>query len=214
MDKIAGYARVLAHARIGQEVTKPFFGKPYLKYGQCYTLWVYFFELSCILGAKHAANLDAFSKAFLGMYGPSGCARTAFTEMELVTVSVSDSMKFADYVGADIVKRVGYFGDALSFFIEREKDKQTPEIAKKLAWEFSIMGAALGALHPGTARRMFDRTYETIPEEDWLRMRSAGLNIPPSQDVMSYEEVENAGNKGFMAYCQQSSPDLYLVLRQ
>lgn len=214
MEKIAGYARVLAHAMVGQEATKPFFGQPYLKYGQCYGLCVYFFELSSILGAKYANNLDAFGIAFLGLYGPSGGVKTSFTEMELVTVSVSDSMKFADYVGADIVKRVGYAGDALTYFTEHGMDKRPPAFAEKLAWEFSILGAALGAIHPDMVRRMFDRSYAAVPKEKWERMRSAGLNIPPSQDVMNYAETEKEGNKGFMAYCQQSCPDLYSVLRQ
>ncbi|HPF99117.1 MAG TPA: hypothetical protein PLE77_03555 [Kiritimatiellia bacterium] len=216
MEKISGYARVLARARIDQEVNKPFFGKPFLKYGQCYGLWGYFFQSGGILGAKHAANLDAFGHAFLGLHGPSGAVKTAFTEIatKLVTDSVSDSMKFADYVGADVVKRVGYAGDALTYFTEHGMDKLTPATAENMAWEFSSDGAALGAIHPDMIRRMFDQAHAAIPKEKWERMRSAGLNIPPEQDVMSYEETEQGENEGFMAYCQQCCPDLYSVLRK
>lgn len=109
MENISGYARVLARARVQQEMNKPFLGKPYLKYGQCYGMWGYFFQLGGILGAKHSANLDAFGQAFLGARGPSGAVKKFFTEeaKRLVTVSVSDSMTFADYVGAEFVGRLG-----------------------------------------------------------------------------------------------------------
>jgi hypothetical protein len=48
-------------------------------------------------------------------------------------------MKCADYVPCDIVKRVA-ISRRLSFFIEHRDDKQSPEIAKKIAWKISIMG--------------------------------------------------------------------------
>jgi hypothetical protein len=123
-------------------------------------------------------------------------------------------MNFADYVGADIVKRVRYAGDALTYFTEHGMDKLTPANAENLAWEFSSDGAVLGAIQPDMVRRMFDRTHAPFPKEKWERMRPAGLNIPPEQDVMSYEETEEGENKEFMAYCQQCCPDLYSVLRQ
>ena len=93
-------------------------------------------------------------------------------------------------------------------------DKLTPATAENMAWEFSSDGAALGAIHPDMIRRMFDQAHAAIPKEKWERMRSAGLNIPPEQDVMSYEETEQGENEGFMAYCQQCCPDLYSVLRK
>jgi hypothetical protein len=59
MEKLSGYAKLLASVRVQKEASKPFFGKPYLKYGQCYALWSYFFQLGGILGGRHSANLDA-----------------------------------------------------------------------------------------------------------------------------------------------------------
>lgn len=44
-ERIGGYALVMAGVRAKVEQTKPLFGKPYLKLGQCHALWGYFFQL-------------------------------------------------------------------------------------------------------------------------------------------------------------------------
>jgi hypothetical protein len=59
MEKLSGYVKLLASVRVQKEASKPFFGKPYLKYGQCYALWSYFFQLGGIPRGRHSANLDA-----------------------------------------------------------------------------------------------------------------------------------------------------------
>jgi len=59
MEKLAGYAKLLASVRVQKEAGRPFFGKSYLKYGQRYALWSYFLQLGGILGGRHSANLDA-----------------------------------------------------------------------------------------------------------------------------------------------------------
>lgn len=214
MQNISGYARVLARTRVEQQVNKPFLRKPYLKYGQCYGLWGYFFQLGGILGAKHSANLDAFGHAFLGARGPSGAVKTFFTEVakRLVTDSVSDSMTFADFVGAEIIGRVGYTGDAHRFFFDHGMEKLRPNTAQELAWQYSEQGAALGAMYPHIIRRMFEQTHAAVSKEDWERAHAAGLNIPPEQDLMSYEETEEGEDEVFMAYCRECCPDLYSIL--
>lgn len=214
MENISGYARVLARTRVGQQVNKPFLGKPYLKYGQCYGVWSYFFQLGGILGAKHSVNLDAFGHAFLGARGPSGAVKKFFTEVatRLVTDSVDDSMTFADYVSAEFLGRVDHAGDAQKFFFEHGMEKLPPKTAEELAWQYSEQGAALGAIYPQIIRKMFDQTHAAVPKEDWERAHSAGLNIPPEQDLMGYDETEEGENEVFMDYCRQCCPDLYFIL--
>jgi hypothetical protein len=84
--------------------------------------------------------------------------------------------------------------------------------AAELAWQYSDQGAALGAIHPVKVRRMFQRTYVAVPKEEWEFARAAGLNISPEQNLMSYEEMEEAEDEVFMEYCQQCCPNLYTVL--
>jgi hypothetical protein len=214
MQDISGYVRVLAGVRVEQQVNKPLLGKPYLKYGQCYGLWSYFFQLGGILGVKHSANLDAFGHAFLGARGPSGAVKDFFTEVakDLVSDSVRDSMTFADFVGAEFIGRIGYTGDAHSFFCEQGMKKLPPNTAQELAWQYSQQGAALGAIYPHIIRKMFEQTHTPVPKEDWERAHAVGLNIPPEQDVMSYEETEEGEEEAFMDYCRECCPDLYSIL--
>jgi hypothetical protein len=214
MENISGYARVLARTRVEQQLNKPFLGKPYLKYGQCYGLWSYFFQLGAILGAKHSTHLDAFGLAFLGARGEPGAVKNFFTEIakRLVRESVSDSMTFTDYVSADFIKRVGYSGDPDRFFFEHGMEKMDAQTAMELARQYSQQGAALGATYPHVVRKIFERTHATVPKEEWEQARAAGLNIPPEQEQMSYEETEEGEDEVFMAYCRECCPDLYSIL--
>ena len=59
---------------------------------------------------------------------------------------------------------------------------------------------------------MFEASNARVPEEEWKRARAAGLDIPAEQEVMSYEEREEAESGVFMAYCEKCCPELYDVL--
>lgn len=214
MENISGYARVLARVRVGQQVNKPFLGKPYLKYGQCLVVWPYFFQLGGVLGAKHASNLDDFGRAFLGMRGPPGSLEKCFTEMAKrhVADARSESFTFFGYIAADFIRRVDYADDASRFFSECGMKKLPSNIAEEQAWLYSVQGSALGAIYPHIIKRMFDQTYAAVPKENWERLHYAGLNIPPEQDLMNYEETEEGENEAFMDYCRECCPDLYSIL--
>lgn len=216
MEKVHGYARILARARVQQEASKPWFGKPYLKYGQCYALWGYFFQLGGILGARHSGNLDAFGPAFLGAYGPPGAVKQVFTEVakRLVTDSVKDTMKFQDYVSLEFTRRVGYTGDIRTYFVEHGMEKLPLDQAEELAWQYSENGGALGAIYPQIVRQMFFQTHAPVSKDKWQQMRAAGLNIPPEQDAMSFAETEKGENGAFMLYCRECCPDFYEVLNK
>jgi hypothetical protein len=76
MDEIpGGFWRAVAEGFIQGHLNKPLFGRPYLKFGQCFGLLGYMMKLGGILGAKHGAKPDAFVPAFLGMSGEAGAAK-------------------------------------------------------------------------------------------------------------------------------------------
>jgi hypothetical protein len=214
MIKISGYVREMAHTLVKQQLNKPFLGKPYLKRGQCQTLWAYFFQLGGILGAKHCANVDALGHAFLNVTGEPGATKRFFTEVanQLVAPFVNDSMTFGDYVGAEFTRRAGYTGEPARYFLEHGMDKTTPETAAELSCQYSFQGAALGAIYPQMVRRMFAWTHAQVPTEKWELARAAGLNIAAEQQRMSYEEIEESENEVFMAFCRECCPSLYSIL--
>jgi hypothetical protein len=213
-ERISGYATVLARTRVEQQINKPLLGKPYLKYGQCLAVWPYFFQLGGLLGAKHAANLDAFGPAFLGARGASGAIENFFTEVakRLTTEFPIESMTFSDYVLQEVTQRVGYTGDPQDFFLQRGLEKLPPDTATKLSWQYAQQGSALGAIYPGIIQDMFALTHAPVPEEEWNLARAAGLDIPAAQDRMTYEDIEDAEDAVFMEYCQKCCPDLHAVL--
>src|SRR5260370_5089754 len=213
-EQLPGYARVVAGTMVHQQLNKPFSGRPYLKYGQCIGLWSYLSEIGGILGAKHAANFDVFVSAFLGMSGSDGAAKRFFVETanKVVGDHPLDSMQFFDYIQADFISRIGYTGDAYSFFAKHGTEKIPPETAAESAWGYASAAGALGALHPDLVHAMFERTYAARQGEEWERAHDAGLDIPAKQPLRSYKEAEETENKDFRRYCRECRPDLYSIL--
>jgi len=211
-----GFWRAVAEGFIHSQLTKHFFGRPYLKLGQCLGIWSYLFEVGGILGAKHAAKTDAFVSAFLGQSGPSGAAKSFLYEVasRLPQAHSLDSMKLFDYIGEDVAGRMGYKGDGWDTLLtERGTQKIPPGVALTNSWEYASSGAALGTTYPDILRAMFERTYAQVPEGRWQQAYAAGLDIGPEQPRTSYREAENTENNIFMGYCQKVRTDLYSILR-
>ncbi len=216
MEEFTSYVNVVATFRVRQELNKPLFGKPYLKLGQCLHMWGYLLQLSGVLGAKHAEHLDVFGRAFLGAKGEAGAVRRAFTAMASDTSLLS--MTFTDYVFQKWAIDPGsnVHGRTVNDYIRDEKKrlgiKVKPEDAFGQCQEHALLGAALGALYPQQMGKVFERTFAPVPKERWELARRAGLDIPPSQDLMSFEEAQEEENEQFMAYCKECCPSLYPAL--
>jgi hypothetical protein len=123
-----GYWRAVAEGFIHGQLIKPFFGRSYLKFGQCFGLWGYMFELGGILGAKHAVNPDAFVSAFLGRSGEAGVAKRVLVAQANRTLERHSlgSMNFWDCVGADVADRIGYKGDGWHSLVMERGAQTTP----------------------------------------------------------------------------------------
>ncbi len=173
-----------------------------------------FLSAGRLLGARHQANLDAFGNAFLGATGEAGAVKRLFTDLanDIVSRSIDDSMTFYDYVSEEVSRGVGYVGDPARFLIGHGLDKIAPESAVDLVRRYAEEGAALGAIYPDVFRKMYERSYAAVPKKQWDEARAAGLNIPSEQAFIRYEELEEADNEVFMAYCQKCCPDLYAIL--
>ena len=213
----SGFYRAVAEDFIHTQGNKSFFGRRSLKFGQCFGLWGYMFELGGILGAKHAADINAFVSAFLGMSGEAGLARRVLVEQANTMLERHSlgSMKFWDYVEADVADRIGIKGDGWhSLVMERGAQKTPPRIALTNAWEYASAGAALGTIHPDVLRVMFERTHAAVSsKEQWQQFYAAGLDIGPEPPPrQSYEEAKEEENKIFMEWCRQFYPDDYSVL--
>jgi hypothetical protein len=211
-----GFWRAVAEGFIQGQLNKPFFGRAYLKFGQCFGLWGYMMELGGILGAKHAAKPDALVSALMGMSGAPGISNRVLVEQgnRILAQHSLGSMTFWDYVGADMAARIGYKSDGWhSLVVERGAQKIPPRIALTNSWEYASAGAALGSTHPDVLRGMFERTHKSVPEKEWRSAYVAGLDIGPAQPRTSYAEAEATENKNFMEFCQQFRPDLYAILK-
>lgn len=207
---IAGYARILIRSRVEDAQSKRIFGKPYVKLGQCYLLWSYFFQLGCVLGSRHSRHVDAFVHAMFGVR-ESADTVIADTAARLVPESVDSTMKFSDYILRKLMESTET-EDLPTFIAKAGMSKLDSESAIAAAWLDALDGAAIGAVHPDLVREMFALSHAPRPKENWDRARDAGLDLPAEQDLMTYEELEEAEDESFMHYCKECCPDLYAIL--
>lgn len=173
----------------------------------------YFMQLGAVLSGRHRCELAAFGHAFLGATGDAG-AMQRFVDLaapDLVAL-VKEGMTFTDYVLAEQIMLLKYPGDPERFFFEMAKTKIPLSTGISLLWHYAAQGTILGASHPEIARALFDCTHAPGNQAEYVRARAAGLDIPERQDTVSWEDVEEYENDGFMAYCQQCAPSLFKVL--
>lgn len=108
MDQIpGGFWRPVAEGFIQAQIKKPFLGRAYLVFGECFSLWAYMMEMAGILAAKHAVKPDALFSALMGMSGAPGVAKGVLVAQaeKMVAQHSLGSMTFSDYVAADIAER-------------------------------------------------------------------------------------------------------------
>lgn len=217
MESMPAFARVLARSLAHQQQNTRLFRKPYLKYGKCFGLWGFLFEVGGLLGAKHSAHLDEFGNAFLGYQGPPNAMRTFLIEVadkELAQGSVNESMSSFEYVQTEFIGRHGFTGDRADFLIQHAMDKMELSVAAELAWQYAQKGSAIGATRPTLIQAMFERTYALSSPEQWQDARAAGLDIPETQPQATYLEAQDAHNEAFLEYCSEARPILYPTLSQ
>ena len=217
MDQIpGGFWRPVAEGFIQGQIKKPFFGRAYLVFGECFSLWAYMMEMAGILAAKYAAKPDAFVSALMGMSGAPGVAKGVLVAQaeKMIKQHSLGSMTFWDYVAADIAERTSHKEKDWHRLIQQMGAQKTqPRMALTNSWEYTSAGAALGATHPDVVRGMFERAHKPYSQKEWRTAYVAGLDIGPEPVSTSYAEAEATENKNFIEYCQQFCPDLYAVLK-
>lgn len=214
MNELFGYAKELAQLRIKQQSNKPLFGKPYLKLGQCYMLWAYFFQLGGILGKFHTNNLDAFGLAFLGLKGESGAVENFFLNngKRITEDFPLNSIKFEEYIFEVLKKQFDFKKSEIQFMEEYFSKKTSPEIALKKCWQFAIDGASLAVYKSDIIEDIFERSHFSVPKSQWKAAYDAGLDVSPEQDLLTYNETEVEENESFMVYCKSCNPSLFKIL--
>lgn len=218
MDQIpGGFWRAVAEDFIQGRIKKPFFGRAYLAFGECFSLWTYMMEMAGMLAAQYGVKPDAFVCALMGMCGAPGVAKGVLVAQaeKIVKQHSLGSMTFWDYVAADIAERTGRKDNDWHNLIKQMGAQKTqPKVALTNSWEYASAGAALGATHPDVVRGMFERTHKPYSQKEWRTAYVAGLDIGPEPPSTSYAKAEASEKKNFMEYCQQFCPDLYAVLKE
>lgn len=213
MDSISGYARVIAKTRAQSEQTKPFLGKPYLKYGQLFVLSGYCVQLGAVLASRHRDHLDEFGHAFLGATCQRGAALRYFeAEIESQLALISEPASFPSFVFASHRKTYVCEGDSSKFLREFGSFKFPIEAASDMAWRLATQGAVFGATRPELARRMYEQTHRerTAAELEWFRQ--LGLDIAAGQERMSWDELAKCEDELFKDYVEHCCPQHRHVL--
>jgi|GEM_PF-1712587 len=207
-----GFWRYIASDFIELNRTKPFFGKPYLKLGQCIELWSQLFEIGGILGSKHPNKVGALVSCFLGMSGASGIAEKVLGDIseKLQPTSSLVSMKIYDYIMKATAKKMNY-SEGGNFLIENGNLKIIEEANLTMGWNFASSGLSLGVYYPEVFRKMFDCTYATVNKEEWSFANKSGLAIPSEQPTHEYLEQELLWNEAFLEFSAKNNQGIYFA---
>jgi hypothetical protein len=199
--QVIGYSRVLARDRINQEATKPFFGSPYIKIGQCLMLWSYFFQLGGMLGSKYSSELGPFALVFLGAHGEEDKITEFLCDLIQNKIEYDDSMSFFNYTTNKLLKKAKTKITLTEFLKTVGNERMDIKNAKEIALEFTMDGVALGAVSLEIINGFYSRTYCQTPKHEWTKAHLAGLNIPPQQDIIPYEDALAEEDNAFITYC-------------
>ncbi len=196
------FVKVAAQIRVDQQLNKPFFGKPFVKLGQCWILWTYFFQLGGILALKYSDRIDAFGNAFLGLKGKPGAMKHYLSELaeDYVLSRTKNAITFMEYIGNSVVERVKYTGNAFEYFTANGFQKMKPDFSIELSIKFAEEGAAFGAIQPANFRKMYDQFHGEYPKDKWDREYGHGLDIPKIQEIVKFEDALLEDDKMFMSY--------------
>jgi len=198
-----------------KEQHKPLFGKPFLRYGQCLSLFSYFFQLGGVLGTKFRDKPDDFVWAFLGIKGEAGAAVRWWRDVvDSLLVHMRQSEQIIDYVVSCECERekLHITGGLPELLLTHGMNKTKLAKAGANCWGYAVDGSAYGALCPNDFRRLWDASHRKRDEELWKRARNAGLDIPAQQDAVTYAECEAGEVESFLAYCQDYAPALHASL--
>jgi hypothetical protein len=214
MEQISGYVIVLSKTMIEQQLNKPFFGKPYLKFGQCFIMMMSFFQMGGILGAKYSNKYDSFARAFLGVKGENDAIINSFNKIKDMIVNDFDlnSMSIFSYNLHAFKQKIGYLGNDENFLHEYFMKKVPQTIAMELIQLSALSGASIGVTHPTLIKNLYENTHVKEPQDRYKLAVSIGLNIPEKQEIVPYEEEEKIDSTEFMEYCKSCCPSHYNVL--
>ncbi len=217
MEQFAGYVIDLSKAGIDQQLNKPFFGKSYLKFGQCVIMMMSFFQLGGILGAKYAKKCDSFAQAFLGITRENGTItiESYFNKINKMIVDDFDltSMNVFSYILNAYKQDIKYSGNDENFIHEYFIKKISAGVSMQQIQLFALRGASIGVTHPKLIKILYQNTHIKESEDRYKLAVSCGLNIPEKQEIIPYEEEEKIDITEFLEYCKFYCPDLHDVLK-
>jgi hypothetical protein len=191
-----GYARLLIKARLDQDLVRPPFVKPFLRYPDCCELAAYFLQLGAVLGSLHREHADAFQTVLLGRVNTT-------EDIADIDALTTDPMSFTDFIHAKQARKQNFTGPLDPFIASQKTQKVLAAAAEEIAMQAAEDGAILGALRPDTALKIFAYTHDPSHEKK---------SDATDQDRMAFDVVARGENQVFMSYCRQSFPDLFQQL--
>lgn len=215
-EQLNGYAYVLGSVRCREQAHKPLIGKRFMRYGQLMAFAPYMMQLGALLTDAHRGHLDEFIHAFLGKRSlEPGGTRRYFEQFwaEALEPRLNHPMSFADYVLTDQQQRLNEDGDLGTLMLKLGTQKLSPDAVLEYSLMMADTGAAIAGTQPKVAREMFALQHAPRDQKSWDAARAAGVDLPPTQDIMSWDDAVDAELPLFREYCKQCCPDYLRVFQ-
>jgi hypothetical protein len=208
MERPLNFGHLLVVSTIGQEMTKPLIGKPYLRFGHVVGLAGQLFQDSALLAAKYSSLPEAFVARFAS--DDQDCATaTRFLLNEGIAGVKADLVEtdsFLSFVMRRTAEMMDWKGDPWSYMSKNGMEKFPPQSAHKFIEPYVFSGAAIGLADPARARTMYEIQYSERDPEKWKFAHESGLAIPATPDFKTYEEAESEVSEMFGNYLREYCP--------
>lgn len=210
----ANFGTILVHARLQNSITKSFFGKETVKYGELIAISGFLTQCGAVLASAFRDHLHYFLVATITPDDNSDLAKVTLTEdmWSEVGPKFERAKGYSDYVLSSEMVRFNKH-DPIDFFNIQGTVKVAHATASTLAGDYFAQGLSLGLCNPSLAMTLYDLEHAPKDQAAWALAKASGLNIPRQQDVIPYAEFESTMREMLLEWCKEFRPDLLSHLK-
>jgi hypothetical protein len=207
---------MLAKTYVSKAVKRRLLGKSETTLFMMFNVGAFLFQTGAILANYFRNSQNEFFTAYAAVSGQAEDAIPYILDVsgKKVVPYLETATSIADLlVVAERATRItDAAGGADTFLMRRGGEKISWAAAYQFAMEWSLNGAGIGVLEPAAFRRLYDATHSTVDPNAWKSAHDAGLDIPPVQDVIPFDEQERNDVAYFREYCAEFYPKLVPAL--
>ena len=209
----------LGSIAVEKVVKNKLLGKPYIRFPDFLQVLSFIYECGAIIGRAKRNKLDILVKMLASPRAQSDAMKLLRNEPQKRLDAFKNEVgkepdTFFDFIlFKELRDSLGLspndsFATYKASVVKAYDEKVSLEEIELNVQMFGVEGIGFGISFPELTERMYRKAYERIDSDIWSEAREAGLAIPESPTVVSYEEWEQPVLQMVAAYASKYYPEL------